>query len=56
MNNNTTQSEAMSFIIKILFAALVFIIVGATTFISIKDVSVPQENITKEIPAKEHIK
>ncbi len=46
----------MSFIIKILFAALVFLVVGTTTFLSIKDVTVPQETIIKEIPAKELIK
>jgi len=46
----------MSFIIKILFAALVFLIVGATTFLSIKDVSVPQETVVKEIPANELVK
>ncbi len=46
----------MSFIFKILFAALIFLIVGTTTFIAIKDVSMPQEKITKEISAKEVIK
>ncbi|MGH1455177.1 MAG: hypothetical protein ACRBDI_00175 [Alphaproteobacteria bacterium] len=46
----------MSFIFKILFAALVFIIVGTVTFIAIKDVSVPQDTVTKEISATEAIK
>jgi len=40
----------MPFLLKIIFAALVFIIVGATTLLMITDVSVPQEEITKTIP------
>lgn len=39
----------MSFLFKILFAAIIFALVGGMTFLSIKDVNVHQETVTKEI-------
>ncbi|MGH1404475.1 MAG: hypothetical protein ACRBDL_09545 [Alphaproteobacteria bacterium] len=39
----------MSFLIKIFFAAIVFVIVGSISFIAVKDVTIPQEQVTETV-------
>jgi|GEM_PF-5600631 len=45
----------MSLLFKIIFAVFIFFIVGSVTLLSIKDVSIPQEEIAKTIPANNFI-
>ncbi len=39
----------MSFLIKIIFALLVFFIVGIATLVAIKDVEIPQKPVVETI-------
>jgi len=39
----------MSFLIKIIFALVVFFVVGLTTLVAIKDVEIPQKPVVEVI-------
>jgi len=41
----------MSFLLKILFALIVFFIVGGATLITIKDVEIPQTQVVETVPS-----
>ncbi len=45
----------MSFLLKILFAAIVFVVIGSGTLLMIRDVNIPPETITKTIPQKQYL-
>ncbi len=45
----------MSFLLKILFAAIIFVIVGGTTLLALRDVTIPQEQVTKTIPQEQYL-
>ena len=44
--------KAMSFLLKILFALIVFFVVGASTLITMRDVEIPQTQVVETVPTE----
>jgi len=42
----------MSFLLKILFALIVFFVVGASTLITMRDVEIPQTQVVETVPTE----
>lgn len=45
----------MLFMVKILFAVVVFVVVGTVTLFSIRDVTIPQEPVKKTIAQDKYL-